>query len=187
MAHDIQTSGMISLTPGTERITELFLTSSVDEAERKKIIAMYIGRIRDNLSSGSAMGDSVQMIDTVCIGAIDERITELLGMEKLNSGQCDAGAGLCERLEALIARFKEKHWKLPLLNNANTKKCAGILTELSGENTWLVGAGIYLNNSLPPSLKSTTISLKTLLGSDTSKELFLEEVLSNFWKEYAFL
>lgn len=67
------------------------------------------------------------------------------------------------------------------------KKCAGILTELSGENTWLVGAGIYLNNSLPPSLKSTTISLKTLLGSDTSKELFLEEVLSNFWKEYAFL
>ena len=63
------------LNDGTERITELFLTSSVDEAERKKIIAMYIGKIRDNLSSGSAMGDSVQMIDTVCIGAIDERIT----------------------------------------------------------------------------------------------------------------
>ena len=117
------------LNDGTERITELFLTSSVDEAERKKIIAMYIGRIRDNLSSGAAMGDSVQMIDTVCIGAIDERITELLGMEKLNAGQCDAGAGLCERLEALIARFKEKHWKLPLLNNVNTKKCAGIFNK----------------------------------------------------------
>ena len=24
-------------------------------------------------------------------------------------------------------------------------------------------------------------------GSETSKELFLEEVLNNFWKEYAFL
>ncbi len=69
----------------------------------------------------------------------------------------------------------------------NWKKCAGVLTEFNGTNSWLVGAGIYLNNRLPLSLTSTTISLKTLINSDTSKELFLDEVLNNFWKEYAFL
>ena len=69
----------------------------------------------------------------------------------------------------------------------NWKKCAGVVTELTGTNCWLVGAGIYLNNRLPLSLASTSISLKTLINSDTSKELFLDEVLNNFWKEYAFL
>lgn len=67
------------------------------------------------------------------------------------------------------------------------KKCAGILAEQTQDGKWLLGTGIYLNNRLPISLKATSVSLKTLLGSETSKELFLDEVLNNFWKEYAFL
>lgn len=67
------------------------------------------------------------------------------------------------------------------------KKCAGILTEKTTTNKWLLGAGIYLNNRLPASCAATSISIKTLLGGTTSKELFLDEVLNNFWKEYAFL
>ncbi|MBR2081942.1 MAG: hypothetical protein IJ876_02895 [Elusimicrobiaceae bacterium] len=67
------------------------------------------------------------------------------------------------------------------------KKCAGVLAEQTQSGTWLLGAGIYLNNRLPVSLKSTAISLKNLIGSETSKELFLDDVLNNFWKEYAFL
>ena len=67
------------------------------------------------------------------------------------------------------------------------KKCAGVLVEKTQDNTWLVGAGIYLNNRLPVGLRTTCISLQSILGSDTSKELFLDEVLNNFWKEYAFL
>lgn len=66
------------------------------------------------------------------------------------------------------------------------KKCAGILAEQT-QGTWLLGAGIYLNNRLPIAQRKTSISLKTILGSETSKELFLDEVLNNFWKEYAFL
>ena len=67
------------------------------------------------------------------------------------------------------------------------KKCAGILTEQAENGSWLLGAGIYLNNRLPVSQRTTCISLKSILGSETSKELFLDEVLNNFWKEYAFL
>ena len=67
------------------------------------------------------------------------------------------------------------------------KKCAGILTEKTESGAWLLGAGIYLNNRLPAGLRTTCISLKSVLGSETSKELFLDEVLNNFWKEYAFL
>ncbi len=67
------------------------------------------------------------------------------------------------------------------------KKCAGILAEPTEAGSWLLGAGIYLNNRLPVGLKTTAISLKSILGSETSKELFLDEVLNNFWKEYAFL
>lgn len=67
------------------------------------------------------------------------------------------------------------------------KKCAGVYTEPSGKGTYLVGAGIYLNNRLPIAQRATSISLKSILGSETSKELFLDEVLNNFWKEYAFI
>ena len=67
------------------------------------------------------------------------------------------------------------------------KKFAGIIAEPADANTWIIGAGIYLNNRLPVSLKNTCISLKTILGSATSKELFLDDVLNNFWKEYAFI
>ena len=67
------------------------------------------------------------------------------------------------------------------------KKCAGIVTEKTNNNTWLLGAGIYLNNVLPPSYASTCISLSSVINGNTSKELFLDDVLNNFWKEYAFL
>lgn len=67
------------------------------------------------------------------------------------------------------------------------KKCAGILAEKTASGKWLLGAGIYLNNRLPIGLRTTCISLKSILGSETSKELFLDDVLDNFWKEYAFL
>ena len=67
------------------------------------------------------------------------------------------------------------------------KKCAGILTEQTAQEGWLLGAGIYLNNRLPISLRTTSVSLKSVLGSETSKELFLDELLTNFWKEYAAL
>ena len=67
------------------------------------------------------------------------------------------------------------------------KKCAGILTEQTAQEGWLLGAGIYLNNRLPIFLRTTSVSLKSVLGSETSKELFLDELLTNFWKEYAFL
>ena len=67
------------------------------------------------------------------------------------------------------------------------KKCAGVLAESTQTGSWLLGAGIYLNNRLPVAQRTTSVSLKSILGSETSKELFLDEVLSNFWKEYAFL
>ena len=67
------------------------------------------------------------------------------------------------------------------------KKCADVIIQEPTKGTWLLGAGIYLNNRLPIALRTTSISLKSILGSETSKELFLDEVLNNFWKEYAFL
>lgn len=67
------------------------------------------------------------------------------------------------------------------------KKCAGVLAEKLPQGTWLLGAGIYLNNRLPIAQRATCISLKSICTSETSKELFLESVLNNFWKEYAFL
>jgi BirA family biotin operon repressor/biotin-[acetyl-CoA-carboxylase] ligase len=69
------------------------------------------------------------------------------------------------------------------------KKICGILIESSSEgdcDDWLlVGIGINVNNRLSASLKESAISLKQLIGSETSKELFLDELLDNFWKHYA--
>lgn len=67
------------------------------------------------------------------------------------------------------------------------KKIAGVLIEESESGAYLAGTGIFLNNKLPISFKKHCISLKTIIGSETSKELFLDDVLNNFWKEYAFL
>ena len=69
------------------------------------------------------------------------------------------------------------------------KKICGILIETSaGESAdhWvLVGVGVNVNNQLPATLKKTAISVKKLLGQEVLKEIFLEELLDNFWKDYA--
>jgi BirA family biotin operon repressor/biotin-[acetyl-CoA-carboxylase] ligase len=72
-------------------------------------------------------------------------------------------------------------------NARKYKKIAGVLAETDEQGTYLLGVGIFVNNSLPAAYKETTISLKTIIGSETSKELFLDDVLNNFWKEYALL
>ena len=69
------------------------------------------------------------------------------------------------------------------------KKICGILIETSSgdaNNSWmLVGVGVNVNNRLHASLTDTAVSLKQLIGSETSKELFLDELLNHFWKHYA--
>ena len=69
------------------------------------------------------------------------------------------------------------------------KKICGILIETSaGESAdhWvLVGVGVNVNNRLPAALKDTAISVKQLVGEEVLKEIFLEELLDNFWREYA--
>lgn len=67
------------------------------------------------------------------------------------------------------------------------KKLGGVLAEASSaEDCMLLGVGINVNNRLPASAKETSVSLKQLIGSETSKELFLDELLENFWKGYAY-
>ena len=69
------------------------------------------------------------------------------------------------------------------------KKICGILLEASAAestNEWvLVGVGVNINNRLPAALQKTAVSLKQLLGTPSNKELFLEELIKTFWKEYA--
>ena len=69
------------------------------------------------------------------------------------------------------------------------KKIAGVLVQAlqtDKADLALLGVGIQLNNPLPASRKKTEVSLKQLIRTETSKELFLDELLENFWKEYAY-
>ena len=67
------------------------------------------------------------------------------------------------------------------------KKIACLWAEAYETNTYFVHALICINNKISLSYKENCVSLKALIGTDTSKELFLDDVLNNFWKEYAFL
>lgn len=69
----------------------------------------------------------------------------------------------------------------------NYKKIAGVLVEENESGAYLLGTGIFVNNRLPAAFKNTCISLKTIIGTETSKELFLDDILNNFWKEYSFI
>ena len=69
------------------------------------------------------------------------------------------------------------------------KKIAGVLVQTvqtDKDEPVLLGVGIHLNNPLPASRKKTEVSLKQLIRTETSKELFLDELLENFWKEYSY-
>ncbi len=73
--------------------------------------------------------------------------------------------------------------------NRAWKKICGVWAEVSAEGEaepWiLLGVGVHLNDRIPSSQKAACVSLKQLIGSETSKELFLDELLENFWKHYA--
>lgn len=67
------------------------------------------------------------------------------------------------------------------------KKMGGVLAEASAEGDYiLLGVGVNINNRLSSSAKASSVSLKQLIGTETSKELFLDELLENFWKYYAY-
>lgn len=67
------------------------------------------------------------------------------------------------------------------------KKLGGVLAEASAEGDYvLLGVGVNVNNRLSSSAKASSVSLKQLIGAETSKELFLDELLENFWKYYAY-
>nr|QGT50898.1 hypothetical protein Elusimicrob2101_1610 [uncultured Elusimicrobia bacterium] len=70
--------------------------------------------------------------------------------------------------------------------NRAWKKICGVWAEASaGGDYMLLGVGVHLNDRLPASQKDACVSLKQLIGAETSKELFLDELLENFWKHYA--
>lgn len=73
--------------------------------------------------------------------------------------------------------------------NRAWKKICGVWVQPSAGNeeaSWmLAGVGVHLNDRIPASQKDSCVSLKQLIGSETSKELFLDELLENFWKHYA--
>ena len=66
------------------------------------------------------------------------------------------------------------------------KQFADVTCTVEGKYLFL-SAGILLNNPVPRFLASSHVTLKHLLKSETSKELFLDDVLTGFWKNYAFL
>ena len=87
-------------------------------------------------------------------------------------------------------KIKEPNDVLAWDNTARKwKKICGILIETAaGEcaDHWvLVGVGVNVNNRLPANLKDTAVSVKQLVGEEVLKEIFLEELLDNFWREYA--
>lgn len=67
------------------------------------------------------------------------------------------------------------------------KKIALVTTEKTTEGTYLLSAVAALNNRLSPATSKAWTSLKKIIKGETSKELFLDAVLDNFWKEYAFI
>ncbi len=94
-------------------------------------------------------------------------------------------------LFGLKTKIKEPNDVLAWDENARKwKKICGILIETSaGESAdhWvLVGVGVNVNNRLPAGLKETAVSVKSLVGQEVLKEIFLEELLNNFWKDYAY-
>lgn len=67
------------------------------------------------------------------------------------------------------------------------KKIALVTAEQTTEKTYLLSAVVALNNRLSPATSKAWTSLKKIIKGETSKELFLDAVLDNFWKEYAFI
>ena len=90
----------------------------------------------------------------------------------------------------LKTKIKEPNDVLVWDNKARKwKKICGILIETSAGETdhWvLVGVGVNVNNRLPAHLKDSAVGVKELVGQEVLKEIFLEELLKNFWQEYAY-
>lgn len=101
----------------------------------------------------------------------------------------EAVAKTLTKLFDIKTKIKEPNDVLAWDNNVRKwKKICGILIETSAGETdhWvLVGVGVNINNRLPASLKDSAVSVKELVGQEVLKEIFLEELLENFWQEYA--
>lgn len=67
------------------------------------------------------------------------------------------------------------------------KQIALARAEETAAGTWLVSGTVCVNNPVAKKQQAQWSALKTLTGAAVNKELFLDELLDNFWKEYAFI
>lgn len=95
---------------------------------------------------------------------------------------------VCKTLDFFGLKTKIKNSQDALVWDASAKtwkKVAGAWTESfqEADNPFvLLGAGIYLNNRTG---KKDAASVKQFTKQDVSKELFLDDVLDNFWPLFA--
>ena len=67
------------------------------------------------------------------------------------------------------------------------KQIALVRAEEITAGTWLVSGVVCANNPVAKKQQAQWAALKTLTGAPVNKELFLDDLLDNFWKEYAFI
>lgn len=102
-----------------------------------------------------------------------------------------AAQAVCDALQIFGLKTKTKQPGDALVwypASRSWKKIAGAWTEISEDpaNPFvLLGVGVYLNNKLSAGQKQTAASVKQFTRQDASKELFLDDVLDNFFLRYA--
>ena len=110
-----------------------------------------------------------------------------LDMEKLSRALQNALGDTFSKIFELNVKYGAQNnvlvWDKP---SRAYKKIASVFAEQSA-NAWLLSGVVGLNNRLNARTATEWTTLQKIIRSETSKELFLDAVLDNFWKEYAFL
>ncbi len=102
-----------------------------------------------------------------------------------------AGLALQQAVESVSGIAARLKWPNDLLigKHGSWKKCAGILTEMSGQmdrTEWVViGVGLNVNNTIPKELASHAVSLYGVTGMVGSRAAYLETFLRIFRDAYA--
>lgn len=96
---------------------------------------------------------------------------------------------VCRALETTLKLTPRIKWPNDVF--IGTRKCAGIITEMSaevGHTNWVaVGIGLNVNNRLPVSLARSAVSLKEACGARIDRAMLCGEILNDLTRTYATL
>ena len=108
---------------GTNKLMEILSSPSVDEGEKKAIVAAFSDELSGHISNYEELPDYDYVISSISLKYVDKKLSGIIANPNATVRELGSALALCNRQRELLHLFHEKSWAIPVLSTGNIDEC----------------------------------------------------------------